>query len=243
MKKFTSLTRFSSYYNDDVWGRIYRLNKCVKAFKYISYSSSARLKRRYQRKFQINSNYYYKRTKAYSASGMLNKVNSFGRRLWGRHKLQYFYGKLTKYEFRNKLRATKGKTSYSRVGFLFNRFECRVDISLFRAGWFTETLMPFQLVFHGFISIDGRISKSPFEVLKVGELLSLSEFVYDRREIIRRINLQTAKFAFQSNYIVPSEYLPILIIWRPFRIANIKIFPNTSKYGVLRFNFLLHLEW
>ena len=119
MKKFRSSLHVSSYYNDDIWGRIFRFNKCVKAFKYISFSSSVSIKRKFQRKFHINSDYYFKKVKPLSRFGFSNKVNSFGRRLSERHRLQYFYGKLTKKSFINFLRKSKGKTSYSRVDYVF----------------------------------------------------------------------------------------------------------------------------
>lgn len=251
MKTFKSIVDFSSKYNDDVWNRIFRFNKCVKAFKYISYSASPALKRTFQKKFRIDSDYYYKRTKSSSPLGMLNKVNPFGRRLWGRHKLQYFYGKLTKSKFRRKLSSTKGKVAYARVNYVFEKFEFRVDISLFRAGWFTETLSPFQFVFHGFVSINGRVSKSPFELVKSGYFVTLSDFVFNRRDILRRLCLKSGsmpsanpklnpkpkKFVFPSNYMIVSEYIPAFIIWKFFNVSSIKVFPNINKFGILKYNY------
>lgn len=249
MKHFKSIVNFSSKYNDDVWNRIFRFNKCVKAFKYISFSSSPALKRVYQKKFRIDSNYYYRRTKASSPLGMLNKVNPFGRRLWGRHKLQYFYGKLAKPKFRRLLSSTKGKVAYARVNYVFRKFEFRIDITLFRAGWFTETLTPFQLVFHGFASVNGRISKSPFELINFGYFVTLSDFVFNRRDILRRLCLKSGskpklkptlkprKFVFPCNYMIVSEYLPALIIWRFFNISSIKIFPRINKFEILKYNY------
>lgn len=235
MKKFTSLLRFASHYNDDVWGQIYRFNKSVKAFKYIAYSSSPYLKRRFQRTFNINSNYYFNRIRRFSPIGLPRKVNIFARLLYERVKLQYFYGKLAKREFKSKLAGSKGKVGYSRVDYLFARFECRLDLLLFRAGWFTETIRPFQYVYHGFVSLDGRRSSSPFECAGVIQFVTLAESVFDRRSLLRRI--RTRRFTPPSSYIFVSEYLPFLLIHKNFKISNIRIFPNVNKFRILRYSY------
>lgn len=240
MKRFSSLLRFASHYNDDVWGQIFRYNKSVKAFKYIAYSSSMRLKRRFQRVFNVNPNYYFNRVRRFSPVGIPRKVNIFGRILHERSKLQYFYGKLSKRQFKRKLWGSKGKTAYSRVDYLFARFECRLDLLLFRAGWFTETLTPFQFVYHGFVSLNGRKSSSPFERAEVGQFVTLSESVFNRRSILRRIRLR--RFVFPSPHIFVSEYLPLLLIFKNFKVSYIKIFPNTNKFRILRYSYLFNVD-
>jgi hypothetical protein len=235
MKKFTSLLRFSSHYNDDVWGQIYRFNKSVKAFKYIAYSSSPYLKRRFQRTFNVNSNYYFNRIRRFSPTGLPRKVNSFARLLYERVKLQYFYGKLSKREFKLKLADSKGKSAYSRVDYLFSRFECRLDLLLFRAGWFTETIQPFQYVYHGFVSLDGRPSSSPFECASTIQFVTLAESVFNKRNILRRIAMR--RFVHPSSYIVVSEYLPLLVIEKSFTVSHIRILPSVNKFRILRYSY------
>jgi len=233
MKKFRSSLHVSSYYNDDIWGRIFRFNKCVKAFKYISFSSSVFIKRKFQRKFHINSDYYFKKVKPLSRFGFSNKVNSFGRRLSERHRLQYFYGKLTKKSFINFLRKSKGKTSYSRVDYLFSRFEFRIDLCLFRAGWFTGTLAPFYSVYHGFASLDGRVSPSPFEIVDSFQFITLSKFVFQRREVLRRVC--SSSFVFPVKYLFVSEYFPAMLVFDKFDVSCVKIRPNTDRFRILRY--------
>lgn len=236
MKIFLSLLRFSSYYNDDVWGRIFRFNKCVKSFKYISYSHSPYLKRRFQRIFNVNPNYYFNRIRRFSSIGLPRKVNIFGRLLHERCKLQYFYGKLAKREFKLKLASSKGKVGYARMDYLFARFECRLDILLFRASWCVETISPFQLVYHGFVSLNGRPSSSPFECAGVGQFVILAESVFNRYNIFRRLKIR--RFVFSNTYFVVSEYLPVLMIFRNFRVAYINIFPTADKFRILRYSYL-----
>jgi hypothetical protein len=235
MKKFKSLLRFSSHYNDDVWGQIYRFNKSVKAFKYIAYSSSSYLKRRFQRTFNVNPNYYFNRIRRFSPVGLPRKVNIFARLLYERIKLQYFYGKLAKREFKLKLVNSKGKSAYSRVDYLFARFEYRLDLLLFRAGWFSETIQPFQYVYHGFVSLDGRLSSSPFERAGMFQFVTLAESVFNKRSVLRRISIR--RFVHPSSYIVVSEYLPLLIIGKPFTVSHIRILPNVNKFRILRYSY------
>jgi hypothetical protein len=235
MKRFKSLLRFSSHYNDDVWGQIHRFNKCVKAFKYIAYSSSPYSKRRFQRTFNVNPNYYFNRIRRFSPTGLPRKVNTFARRLYERVKLQYFYGKLAKREFKLKLINSKGKVAYSRVDYLFARFECRLDLLLFRAGWFTETIRPFQYVYHGFVSLNGRRSSSPFECADIIQFVTLAESVFDKRGILRRINIR--RFTMPSSYIFVSEYLPLLVIHKNFKTNHIRIFPNVDRFRILRYSY------
>lgn len=235
MRKFNSLLSFSSFYNDDVWGRIFRFNKCVKAFKYIAYSSSPKLKRRYQFKFHVNFNYYFKRTK--SPVSVRNPTNLFGSRLRARKKVQYFYGKLSKRQFRVLFFNTKGKSSYSRVNYLYQKFEFRIDILLFRSGWFIETIKPMQSVYHGFTSIDGFKVSNPFREVSVGQFVTLSNVMFNVRDIIRRINHES--FVFPSPYIFVSEFIPVFILFRPFRLEDIKIYPNVDRFSILRYYYLL----
>ena len=110
----------------------------------------------------------------HGASGMRRKVSEYGKQLFAKQKLRFYYGDLTEKQFRkifDKASNIKGDTSE----ILIELLERRLDAIVYRMKFVPTIFAARQLVNHGHVKVNGKRVNIPSYTVKDGDEISLKD--------------------------------------------------------------------
>lgn len=102
----------------------------------------------------------------------IRKTSDFGYQLQQRKKLRWFYGELSAKKLRQIIQDIKKRTSLLLPQF-FQEMEQRLDVTLYRSGFFPSLHATRQWILHQRILVNGRIAKRPSYKLTPGDLITI----------------------------------------------------------------------
>ena len=110
----------------------------------------------------------------HGASGMRRKQSDYGKQLFAKQKLRFYYGDLTEKQFRrifDKAANIKGDTSQ----ILIELLERRLDAIVYRMKFVPTIFAARQLVNHGHVKVNGKRVNIPSYNVKDGDEISLKD--------------------------------------------------------------------
>ena len=110
----------------------------------------------------------------HGALGHRRKLSDYGKQLFAKQKLRFYYGDLTEKQFRriyDKASKIRGDTSE----ILIELLERRLDAIVYRMKFVSTIFAARQLVNHGHVKINGKRVNIPSYTVKDGEEISLKE--------------------------------------------------------------------
>jgi len=110
----------------------------------------------------------------HGASGMRRKQSDYGKQLFAKQKLRFYYGDLTEKQFRriyDKAANIKGDTSQ----ILIELLERRLDAIVYRMKFVPTIFAARQLVNHGHVKVNGKRVNIPSYTVKDGDEISLKD--------------------------------------------------------------------
>ena len=110
----------------------------------------------------------------HGASGMRRKQSDYGKQLFAKQKLRFYYGDLTEKQFRrifDKASNIKGDTSQ----LLIELLERRLDAIVYRMKFVPTIFAARQLVNHGHVKVNGKRVNIPSYTVKDGDEISLKD--------------------------------------------------------------------
>jgi small subunit ribosomal protein S4 len=102
-----------------------------------------------------------------------SKESNYGKHLLEKQKLRLTYGMLEK-QFKNTFVRARNMRGVAGDNFL-QILECRLDNLVFRLGFASSIFAARQLVNHGHVLVDGKKVDIPSFIVKVGQVISISE--------------------------------------------------------------------
>ena len=110
----------------------------------------------------------------HGASGMRRKQSDYGKQLFAKQKLRFYYGDLTEKQFKrifDKASNIKGDTSQ----ILIELLERRLDAIVYRMKFVPTIFAARQLVNHGHVKVNGKRVNIPSYTVKDGDEISLKD--------------------------------------------------------------------
>tara|TARA_B110000196_G_scaffold312816_1_gene318601 strand:- start:78 stop:698 length:621 start_codon:yes stop_codon:yes gene_type:complete len=110
----------------------------------------------------------------HGATGMRRKVSDYGKQLFAKQKLRFYYGDLTEKQFRkifDKASRIKGDTSQ----ILIELLERRLDAIVYRMKFVPTIFAARQLVNHGHVKVNGKRVNIPSYSVKDGDEISIKD--------------------------------------------------------------------
>ena len=137
----------------------------------------------------------------HGATGQRRKLSDYGKQLFAKQKLRFYYGDLTEKQFRkiyDKASNIKGDTSE----ILIELLERRLDAIVYRMKFVPTIFAARQLVNHGHVVVNGKRVNIPSYTVKDGDEISVKEqskqinliqeaIVYQEREIPEYLEVDT----------------------------------------------------
>ena len=110
----------------------------------------------------------------HGATGQRRKLSDYGKQLFAKQKLRFYYGDLTEKQFRkiyDKASRIKGDTSE----ILIELLERRLDAIVYRMKFVPTIFAARQLVNHGHVKVNGKRVNIPSYTVKDGDEISIKE--------------------------------------------------------------------
>ena len=140
----------------------------------------------------------------HGATGHRRKLSDYGKQLFAKQKLKFYYGDLTEKQFRgifDKASNKKGDTSQ----ILIELLERRLDTNIYRMKFVPTIFAARQLVNHGHVKVNGKRVNIPSYRVKDGDEISLKDqskeinivqesIVSQEREIPEYLEVDTKEF-------------------------------------------------
>jgi hypothetical protein len=212
MKNHYSSYKICRIVSDDLWSKIFRFNKNVRLFKQIGYNYL----------YSHNVKSPVRKTKSFHTIRF--QYRDYSRRkksiqkFINRKKFRFFYGYLNKRTFKLTYKKSKGAVSYSPISYFMGRYELRLHILFFRASFFTDTIVPYQLVTYGFMFVNGYQVSQNFCLTKIGVFASFSRaFFYPKR---LKMRIKRKRYAFPPVNLMVSDYLPVFLPTKYFKFPR-----------------------
>ena len=110
----------------------------------------------------------------HGAMGQRRKLSDYGKQLFAKQKLRFYYGDITEKQFRkiyDKASRIKGDTSE----ILIELLERRLDATVYRMKFVPTIFAARQLVNHGHVKVNGKRVNIPSYTVKDGDEISIKE--------------------------------------------------------------------
>ena len=155
----------------------------------------------------------------HGADGRRRKLSDYGKQLFAKQKLKFYYGDITEKQFRgifDKASNKKGDTSQ----ILIELLERRLDTNVYRMKFVPTIFAARQLVNHGHVKVNGKKVNIPSYSVKDGDEISLKDqskeinivqesIVSQEREIPEYLEVDTKEFT-------PSESYEIILVYNKY---------------------------
>lgn len=151
--------------------------------------AKVKISRRYNDSFWGSNSKKTKRKNPNATRKIFKKRSEYGRQLLEKNKLHYIYNIRERqlYNFFCKVSSKKGNTGE----ILLQMLESRLDNVVYRLGIAPTRLAARQMVSHKHILVNDRVVNIASYIVKIGDLVSLSEKAKKSESLLARVNMKS----------------------------------------------------
>jgi len=168
--------------------------------------------------------------------GQSRNTTEFGYQLQQRKKFRWFYGELSTRYVQKLLKTTQSNTEILQI------LERRLDVSLYRCGFFQSVYAARQWILHGRIFVNGKCATRPSQELRPGDMITIDQKWHAllKQQIFERFIKFFKNLSAVRKISEPYPNLLSVFLSKPLHTYSIDLFKDEHSNILNRFKTISH---